>query len=455
MVTDMYKRLLTTTRLMTGALAGVVLMASPVRAEDMNAALKSAYETNPRIKSERKALENLDEGVAQAISGWRPTITASYDRGRQRVSSDGSSWAHTTKEDRNLVINQPIFKGGGTIARTESADERVNAGRYNLIQTEQQVLLDAVTAYMNVVRDQSVQELSRNNVEVLEKQLQASQDRFDVGEVTRTDVAQSEARLARAKSDASQAVGNLASSRATFERVIGFKPESPVAPTALPEIPATLDDVIERASKNSPLMLEAMHSEKAADSDIDIAIADILPEVDLRGQMSRAQGQGFTGTSDFDSDSLTVNVGIPLYQSGAEYARVRAAKSVASQRKFELMNSRDSVRQAAIQAWESLQTAIVTIDSNQAAINAAEIALDGVKQEQLYGSRTVLDVLDAEQELFVARVNLVRAEHDRIVAVYNLLGVIGELTMDNLDIETKIYNPEEHYDDVKYQFVGF
>lgn len=445
----------TASHLLAGTAIAVILHIAPAQAAGFSDALKSAYETNPRIKAERKALETLDEGVAQAISGWRPSISADYDKGRQRTSTEGADWSNSDLETRSLTVSQPLFRGGGTVARTESADERVLAGRANLSGTEQQVLLDAVTAYMDVVRDASVLDLSRSNVEVLKKQLQASRDRFDVGEVTRTDVAQSEARLARAESDAAQSEGNLTSSRATFERVIGFKPETPVAPTKFPDLPATQEDAITLALKNNPTLIEANHQEKARESDEFVAISSILPEVSLRGQMRRSEGSGFAGDTDFDNDSVTVNVGIPLYQSGSEYSRVREAKARSSQSKFELANSRDAVRQQTIQAWERLQTSIATIASTQAAINAAEIALDGVKQEQLYGARTVLDVLDAEQELFVTRVNLVRAEHDRVVAVYTLLGTTGQLTVKNIGVETEIYNPEEHYDDVKYQFVGF
>ncbi len=299
--------------------AAVSLVGVPsAKAQDLISSLKSAYETNPRIKTQRKVLEGLDEDVAQAISGWRPTITADYSKGRQRTSNDGSPWIHSDTEDRILTVDQPLFRGGGTLARTESANERVTAGRFRLLNTEQEVLLDAVTAYMDVVRDNSVLELSKSNVEVLGRQLQASRDRFDVGEVTRTDVAQSEARQARAQAEATQAEGNLAASRATFERVIGFKPENPQAPVALPTLPSSLEEAMEIATKLNPLMLENFHAEKAAQSDVDIAIASLLPEVSLRGQMRRAEGEGFSGASEFDNDTLTVNVGIPLYQSGAE-----------------------------------------------------------------------------------------------------------------------------------------
>lgn len=442
-------------RLLAGAALTLVLSAALAEAGEFSDALKSAYDTNPRIKADRNALESLDESVAQAISGWRPSLGAEYEKGRQRTRAGGLGWSNSDLGSRTLTLTQPLFRGGGTLARTESADERVLAGRAHLHNTEQQVLLDAVTAYMDVVRDASVLELSRNNVEVLKKQLQASRDRFDVGEVTRTDVAQSEARLARAESDTIQSEGNLASSRATFERVIGFKAERPVAPESFPELPAAREDALTLALKNNPALREAEHQRNARESDENVAISGILPTVSLKGEMRRSEGTGFTGTTDFDNDSVTVNVGVPLYQSGAEYSRVREAKARSHESKYELSNIRDAVRQQTIQAWERLQTSVSTIASTQSAINAAEIALDGVKQEQLYGARTVLDVLDAEQELFVARVNLVRADRDRVVAVYNLLGALGKLTVKDIGIETKVYNPEEHYEDVKYRFIGF
>ena len=308
---------------------------------------------------------------------------------------------------------------------------------------------------VDVLRDQSVLDLSRNNQEVLKKQMQASQERFDVGEVTKTDVAQSEARLSRAESDTIQALGALRISEANFERAVGKRPSNIAVPQAYPPVPRSLDEAVKIGQDNNPGIISADFRQRSSDDEVDINIARLLPDVNLRGSMSRDDGAGTGGNLDFDEDSVLMTVRMPLYQSGAEYSRIRQAKETASQRKYELLNAKDLNRQDVTQAWENLQTAIATIRSQQDAINAAEVALDGVKQEHLYGTRTVLDVLDAEQELFIARVNLVRAERNRVVSLYTLLCTVGQLTLENLGLKTTVYNPEEHYEDVKYQFIGF
>ena len=421
----------------------------------MTKALDHTYRTNPEIKAQRKSLEQLDENVNQAFSGWLPQASIDYSKGRQRNRFNGSTWNYSDNEVRQLLVEQPLFRGGETVARTSGAKKLVQAGRADLHNIEQEILLRAITAYMDVVRDRSVLELSRNNVDVLRKQLQASRDRFEVGEVTRTDVAQSEARLARAQNDEILARGALTNSIANFERVVGYTPEELAVPENFPEIPASIDAAIDAALENNPVLISQRFRREAADDDVDVNIARILPDVTLRGTMRREQGAGIIGNADFDNDAVTVNVNVPLYQSGAEYSRVRAAKSRLSEERFQQSNVRDQVRQAVVQAWEDLETSISAIRATKEAINAAEIALEGVRQEQLYGARTILDVLDAEQELFSAEVNLVRAERDRIVAIFALLARIGRLTPDSLTLAAKPYDPEEHYDDVRYQLIGF
>jgi TolC family type I secretion outer membrane protein len=434
--------------------------------EALQKALSHTYRTNPEIKAQRKVVEQLDEGVNQAFSGWMPTASIDYNKGRQRnrfsqannsliSSQTDARWSYSDNEVRQLVVEQPLFRGGETVASTSSAENQVEAGRAELVNIEQEILLRAITAYMDVVRDRSVLELSRNNVDVLRKQLQASQDRFDVGEVTRTDVAQSEARLARAQNDEILAKGALTTSIANFERVVGYTPEELSVPETFPEIPATLEEAITIALETNPALTSAEFRSKSAEDDVDVSVARILPDVSLRGTMRREQGAGIIGNADFDNDSLLVNVSVPLYQSGAEYSRIRASKSRLSEQRFQLSNVRDQVRQTVVQSWEDLETSISAIRATTQAIEAAEIALSGVRQEQLYGARTILDVLDAEQELFSAEVSLVRAQRDRIVAIFTLLARMGRLTPDMLVLDTPAYNPEEHYDDVRYQMIGF
>ncbi len=433
--------------------------------EALEKALSHTYQNNPQIKAQRKVLEQLDENVNQALSGWMPTASAEYQRGRQRnrfsqatpfgVGNTGGDWNYSDTEVRQLVVEQPLFRGGETVARTRSTENLVKAGRADLLNTEQEVLLSAITAYMDVVRDRSVLELSRNNVDVLRKQLQASRDRFEVGEVTRTDVAQSEARLARAQNDEILARGSLTSSIAVFERVVGYTPEKLSVPTSLPEIPGNVQDAVASAQESNPNLVSAEFRRASAENDIDVNVARILPDVSLRGTLQRQKGAGILGNADFDNDSLTVNVNVPLYQSGAEYSRVRAAKSRANEQRFEYSNVRDQVRQSVVQAWEDLETSVSAIKATEEAIRAAQIALEGVRQEQLYGARTILDVLDAEQELFSAEVNLVRAERDRIVAIFTLLARMGRLTPETLALDAHAYNTQEHYESVRYKMVGF
>lgn len=440
-----------------GLLCATALYSGAACAGPFEDALKAAYENNPRIKAQRSTLEQSDEQVSQAISNFRPRVGISYSTGRQRTRFDTSQWSYNDSTTKELSVNQPIFKGGSNYYRYSGAKNRVMSGRADLNRQEQNVLFDAISAYMDVVQAAAVLDLSNSNRDVLEKQLDAANNRFEVGDVTRTDVAQSQARLARSKSDSVQAKGNLDSAIAQFERIMGYKPENlPLPqPDSSPELPQTLEDALSIAAKNNPEIISSRFQKEAASDDVGVNVGTILPQVDLVGSMRRQDGAGVTGNSKFDTDSLQLQMEIPLYQRGTEYSRVREAKSVEGRRDHELRDTEEKVRQSTITAWEDYQTSISVIQAQDEAIKAAEIALDGVRQEQQYGARTVLDVLDAEQELFQARVNLVRAERQKTVAVYKLLQVLGDLTVTKLAVNTTPYDPEEHYDSVKWQLLGF
>lgn len=420
----------------------------------LNEALESTYLSNPRIKAQRKLFENTGEGYNQALSGWLPTLSLNYNKGRRRNRLDGD-FTYFDLEDKQFNLDQPIFRGGETLYAMHQAEHNSEASAAQLISVTQEVLNQSITAYLDVVRDRLILDLSRDNEEVLKSQLASSEDRFSVGEATRTDVSQSQARLSRARSDAIQASGNVTIAEAAFERLIGSQPAKSIAyPDSFPDIPATLDEAVDIAQKSNPRIIAADFTEEAADDAVSVTKARLLPDVTLRGAVSRAEGSGFTGVN-FDTDSLLLNVNVPLYQGGAQYSRVREAKTEKSRRRYELMETRNEVRQQTIQAWESYQTSNAVIDAQKDAITAAEVALDGVKQEQLYGSRTVLDVLDAEQELFVARINLMRSERNRMVSWYGLLAVLGQLSPENLGLEVVQYDQEETIDDIKHQFIGF
>ncbi len=419
-------------------------------------ALTSAYMTNPQIRAQREALKATDEGVNQALSNFRPTITANYQNGRQKVEVNGTNSTTDDVEIRALNLNQPLFRGGRTLAAYSRTRNEVRAGREDLRDVEQNTLLSGITAYMDVLQNQSIVELSRNNEDVLQEQLRAAQQRFDVGEVTRTDVAQAQARLARAKADTVEAVGNLESAMASFERVIGFAPDQVLTvPQQFPTLPVSLDEALDVGLKRNAALLAANYQYEAADDAIYEEIGVLLPEVSLQGSMQKSDSPNAFDATRIDTDALLLNVSIPLYQSGAEHSRVRAAKKRAKQQQYARDDQGEAVREGIVQAWEDWQTSIATIAAQKSQINAAEVALEGVKQEQRFGERTVLDVLDAEQELFAARVALVQAQRNRIVSIYNLVATLGQLTANDLSLPVPYYDPSEHYDDVQFQFLGW
>lgn len=438
-----------------GCLTLSPLTAADAAAMSLKEALESAYDQNPILKSERENLAAIDERVAQAISEFRPSLTADYSRGRQKLQFGGTPPSYSTRETKQLTLTQPIFDGFGSVSRYKASELQVKAGRAQLRAVTQDVLLQTITAYMDVLRDKAVLDLSKNNVGVLNKQLDASEDRFEVGEVTRTDVAQSKARVSRAVSEEAQADGALAASIATFRRVVRAHPGVLQSQEQIPTLPGTLPAAITHAEAHNPSLQRAIHTENSLEKQVKANKAEVLPSVALQGYMRREEGAGSLGGGDFDNDAILLNVSIPLYQSGAEYSRVREAKNNHRRSKYESLDARNETVERVTRAWENLEASIASIQANDSAIEAAEIALDGVKQEQQYGARTVLDVLDAEQELFSARVNLVRAQRNKLVAAYTLLAEMGQLTPQSLGLDVKVYNPEEHYKEVKYQPIGW
>lgn len=438
-----------------GCFSTSFLFASGAEAMSLQEALEKAYDFNPEVKGERENLGATDERVSQAVSEFRPNASIDYSRGRQKLSFGGAPDEYSDKETKQLTVEQPIFDGFGSVARYRSAKAQVAAGREQLSAVTQDVLLRAVTAYMDVLRDKAVSELSTNNVGVLNKQLDASEDRFDVGEVTRTDVAQSKARVSRAVAEEAQAEGAVASSTAAFQRTVGVEPDALEEQKVIPQLPANLDEAIAIAERNNPSLLRANYTKEALQKQVSANKAEILPSVALQGYIRREQGAGVTGGNDFDNDAVLMNVRVPLYQSGAEYSRIRESKQNFYRARYDAMDVQNEVKERVTRAWENFQASVIAIQANESAIDAATIALDGVKQEQQYGARTVLDVLDAEQELFAARVNLVRAQRDKLVAAYTLLAEMGQLTPQALSLKVQEYNPKAHYDQVKFKPIGW
>jgi outer membrane protein/adhesin transport system outer membrane protein len=346
-----------------------------------------------------------------------------------------------------------VFRGFRTVAEVQRAENRVRAERARLISVEQTVFLAAATAYVDVLRDQVVLEFNISNEQVLRRQLEAAQDRFAVGELTRTDVSQAEARLARAKADRIQAEGDLESARAVYRRVIGAAPEKLEKPGPVTGLPATLDEALAAAGSWNPGVLIAEFNEKAARDDVDLVVGELLPTVDITASFDQRRDAA-SRFSESETASVLGQITIPLYQAGLVSARVREAKQVASQGRLKVVESRRQAIEDTTRAWEALQTARARIVAFEAEIRANETALEGISQEAIAGLRTVLDILDAEQELLDAKVNLVRVKRDEVVASFELLSAAGRLTARDLNLPVEFYDPAVHYRTVRGKFFG-
>lgn len=435
------------------------LGASGVLADTVRDALSTAYMNNPQLEAARAQLRAVDERVAQARGGYRPNIEASgsvgwADQTSVNNISNYPTGGDYTAKNVSVALVQPVFSGLTTVNNVKRANHEVLAGREQLRDIEQSVLLDAVTAYMNVKRDEAILELNRNNVQVLNRQLEAAQDRFRVGEITRTDVAQSEARLSRAISDRTRAEANLTASRAFYNRVVGTMPATLEDPTSLPVVPESEDAAHEIGLANNPVLNAARYSEKAASYAVGAAKGEMLPKVNLRAEYNRGWDTSLL-TREMRQKQVVAELRIPLYEAGVRSSQVREARQINNQRRLEIIDAERQVDEAVRTAWENLRAAKDRVESDVAQVRANGIALEGVKQEAEVGSRTVLDVLDAEQELLDSRVALVSDQRDQQVAAYTLLAAIGQLTAENLQLEGERYDPKRNYDRVSNKIWGW
>lgn len=436
-------------------LAGVLVLSSSVtgHAQTFEETLAAAYRSNPGLLAERAHLRAIDEGVVQARSGWRPSINATMTTGRSIDDKSSSPKVYRDPSTMSVSISQPLYNGGKTVAATAQADNAVYAGRARLSSMEQTVLLNAATAYVNVVRDQAVVDLNVNNEQVLKRQLDAAKDRFKVGEITRTDVDQASARLAGATADRIQAEGALETSRTNFASVVGMAPGKLGAPDIAFALPESLGEAVNIAREKNFSVLAAIYDERAARDGVRGAEGDLLPSLSLSGTASRSLN---TMSANYASNSYEAKMvlNIPLYEAGATYSRVRQARQQASRQRILIDQARRSATEAVTSAWETLQTARAQIVSIKAQVMASKTALTGVEREAAVGSRTVLDVLDAEQELLNARVKLVRAQRDATVAIFRLKEAMGQLTARDLNLKVDLYDNQGHYREVRGKWVG-
>jgi TolC family type I secretion outer membrane protein len=459
------------------SIAGVFvsLTAMCAGAQTLTDALAEAYNTNPQLLAQRALLRSTDEQVPQALSFWRPQVTFTGQVGLNTSSLQTPPSAPTlnaltglsnsTTDRRHIITRpdlvqfqaiQPIYRGGRTVAQTRQAINTVESTRAQTLAVETSVFQAVAMAYLDVVRDQALLEVDRNNVEVLRKQLEATQDRFRVGEVTRTDVAQAESSLAQAQGTLVSQEGTLEISRAEYVRAVGHPPGRLMLPRDRPALPATREEALSLAAHNNFNVISAQFAELAARDNIDVVRGQLLPQVSVVGTLDRAYDQSATFKGALlNSAQITAQLTMPLYEGGAIYSQTRQAQQTVGQRRSQVDDARRAAVQTASQFWSTLQAARASISSFAAAVRAAQIALEGTQQEALVGTRTVLDVLIANQQLLTTQSQLVTAQHDAALAEFNLASAVGRLIAPELNLPVRLYDMEQHYREVKDKWIGF
>ncbi len=401
------------------------------RQMDLSLVLSHTYQYNPTLLAARAALRSTQERLPQAFAGWLPTVSSEASinvsdiSGSNFGSSDGS-----TAKGVGLSLSQPLYRGGSTFAEVSSARHAIRAQEANLQSVEQDTVLDAITAYADVLRDQTLLTLSEKTRGIIAREFEASNDRFEVGEITKTDVSQAKARLASADSDVITARGDLMSSKAAFFQVTGLMVTDLRPVDAQPQMPATLESAVEQAQNANPLIDYAMSIHKASEEDVEDVFGELLPSISLSSGWNRTYDPAPGIIPEQTTKSIGLTASIPLYQAGGVRSRVRAARHVANQRYIEIHEARREVEELVVRSWSDWRTAGAEIDSRRAQVDALMVAQEGVRAESEFGSRTVLNVLDADQEVFEAEVALAQAQRNEITAKFALLSSLGGLTPD-------------------------
>ena len=434
----------------------------PAFAETITGALAKAYQFNSTLNSARAGVRVTDENVPLAKSGYRPTITGSASTNYSSTRSNTGARSGTVDVGSysiGIQINQTIFDGFQTRNNVAAAEAQVRASNYNLLNTEQNILYNAAAAYMDVIRTRQIAALTEQNLQFLTEQVRAARSRFDVGEGTRTDVAQAEASRSQAVANVSAARAQALAAAATYRQIVGEEPGklNGTAPLAK-MLPRNLNSAMDMANARHPAILATQAAVDAASFSVKSAEGALLPQLSASAGVQRNYSHyspdlsSSTGTS--DSASVGATLTIPLYQGGRVSATVRQNKENLGQARIEVDVSRDSVRQTLTSSWSTYTAAQESVVANRDLVNAARLALNGVIEERNVGQRTTLDVLNAQADVITAQIEQANAERDVVVASYAILLAVGELNSDRLGLQVTKYNPREHYDAVKDKWIG-
>ncbi|WP_084462649.1 TolC family outer membrane protein [Oceanibaculum pacificum] len=426
----------------------------PAAAESLVEALVATYQNNADLLAAREELRVVNEQRPQAIAGWLPTVTVqgTLDDTSREGDRLGASDQRTVSEA--LQYRQGLYRGGALSANLAQAENTIRRQRALLLNTEQQVLLNAASIYMDVIQNAAIVELNRSNIRVLEERLRATEAMFRVGDMTQADLSQAQTRLAQARAALIAAQGTLDSTRATYRQIVGNAPAALQAPGPLGGLPGQIEDAVVIALRENPTLVAADLAERVARNQVRARLGALLPSVDLVGELRRDDYRVATPDTRGESASAQLQVTVPLYQSGAEYSRVREAKKLANQRQIETISLTRKVEEQVVRAWQDLDTARASVEAYRQQVAAAEQALASVQREVDIGRRPLLDLLDAQQELLDAQVNLVIQQRNATVNEFALLNALGGLTARGLQLPTDYFDPEADYETTRWRLFG-
>ncbi|MFP3382416.1 MULTISPECIES: TolC family outer membrane protein [Tritonibacter] len=434
-----------------GVLATAAVSAPQVRADNVTDAMIGAYTSSGLLEQNRALLRVADEGVAATVARLRPVISTalsiSRDYNRTGLGSLGASSDHRTGAALSLSMNWLLFDNGASRLDTAAAQETVLATRQTLLDVEQQVLFSAVQAYVNVLTQQDIVSLRSNNLRLLQEELRAANDRFEVGEVTRTDVALAESQVAEARANLTDARGDLLTARATYEEVVGRAPGTVTSYPPLPRRASSLQTAQALALRSHPSLRAQQHAVKAAQLTADSSLRDMGPTVNLSASASHGEVRGNdTRTDNFD---IGVSLNQTIYAGGSLAAARRADLARLDAERGALISTQRSISSNTASAYTAFETAAASLVSSNERVRAAQVAFNGVREEATLGSRTTLDVLQAEQELLDAQTARLSARATQALAAYDLLQSQGLLTAENLNLAVERYDPEIYYNQVR------
>ena len=443
---------------LTGLLLTTSLyMAENANAQDIFSILADTYTSNPTLRSQRAYLRSVDENIAIAKSGYRPNISlqGAYRDGENKIKKGIGQGGDYNNLSGSAVVSQPVFSGFSTVNSVKAADRAIKAAQNSLSNIEQNILLEASTAYLDVLQNRAIVELQKNNEELLLKKLEETKERFNVGEVTRTDVSQAEARHSQAISDRIASEGNLQASVATYIELIGKEPTDLSEPVEMIKyLPSSYDEALNVALKNNYTIKEAQHIYASKGYEVYANTGALFPTVSLDGSIGRNKAEQGEIDTTTENAEWGVNLSIPLYAGGATRAKIRQSKYQKWQAQEGVLEAKRAVKASVLSAWEYMKSNESQLKAIEAQIEANTIALEGVQKEEALGNRTILDVLDSYQELLNSKVNDVKARRTYYVSAMNLLASMGKMTAKELKLDVELYDAQKYYEETKGKWLS-